>query len=226
MKPIVLILPATKKCADCGEGLKFSCVCPTCKTKRCLKCFSTHLTDKVCAFGKKINPLRGAIMIPYRFYYNSQGLVRVGDRFADGYRDGTGRDHIPSLDGYRPGDDLTLAWEGEFESAPNSTPGFSACEELFRIFNEPWGRPNEYAGPSMSVGDVVVFFPGADNEIAFGCDTTGFKKITGTFSDTHPQPESWKRDHTALVGYIRLKDRDGEQLTDAEWDILDNGYNG
>jgi YodL-like len=162
-------------------------------------------------------------MVPYRFYHNSEGLVRIGEGFAA--KSGA-REHIPSLDGYRPGDDLTLAWEGEFESAPTSTPGFSACEELFQLFNAPWARPNEYAGPSMSVGDVVVFFPGADNEIAFGCETAGFRKVTGTgvaFSETSPRPESWKRSGARLVDYLRAKHDDGEQLTDAEWDTIDNG---
>jgi hypothetical protein len=158
-------------------------------------------------------------MIPYRFYWNSEGMIRIGNGFAAI----DSPSHIPSLDGYRPGDDLTLAWEGEFESAPTSTPGFSACEELFRMFNAPWERPNEYAGPSMSVGDVIVFFPGADNEIAFGCEMTGFRKVTGTgvaFSNTHPQPENWRRDRSALIEYLKAKRDDGELLTDAENDLV------
>ena len=128
-------------------------------------------------------------MINYVFYFNSDGLVYspTADAFIGRAKDA---DHLPSLDGYLPGDKLTVAYEGRFDETGNDDTGFSEineetgkriAEKLFQKFNAPWERPNEYAGPSMSVGDVVTLLLGNGAILSYSCERLGFRKLASGF---------------------------------------------
>jgi hypothetical protein len=96
--------------------------------------------------------------IHYRFYNNSQ-LTPSG--------------HFSGLlDGWKHGDELTLAYEGILDTGL-ALPS-SQAEELFRIFNEPGARPAGYRGPSMSVGDVIQL---VDTNQDFAVDRFGFREV-------------------------------------------------
>jgi hypothetical protein len=49
------------------------------------------------------------------------------------------------------------------------------CEKLFEKFN--LDHPNNFAGHSMSVSDIVVIVNGRDDVKAYYCDAIGFKEI-------------------------------------------------
>jgi hypothetical protein len=123
--------------------------------------------------------------IHYRFCYNSHGrdMSGVRARIIESY------DHIPSIDGYRKGDKLTIAFEG----GANISPDEHGCEILFRIFNAPDERPLEYAGPSMSIGDVVTFFPDTDHTVSFACSLVGFVPANIRGSKIEETPANWRR---------------------------------
>lgn len=134
------------------------------------------------------------IVVPYRYCYNSYGLnLNLQVRTAN--------DHLPSLDGYCEGDKLTLAYEGEVATAVSE----KGCETLFALFNEPWKRPDEFAGPSMSVGDVVTFFPGTEQEVSFAVDRVGFVRVDISKSKIEDRPARWIRSGHQLDDYRREK---------------------
>jgi hypothetical protein len=96
------------------------------------------------------------VRIHYRFFNNSQ-LTPSG--------------HLSGLlDGWKHGDELTLAYEGILDTEL-ALPS-SQAEELFRIFNVPGRDPAGYRGPSMSVGDVIHL---VDGDAAFAVERFGFK---------------------------------------------------
>jgi len=105
------------------------------------------------------------------------------------------------LDGYKSGDKLTLAYVGMILTMPTER----GCEPLFRLFNAPWERPDEYAGPSMSVGDVVTFFPGRPEEASFACDKIGFIKIVLNGNKIEARPARWIRNAEQLRDYRKHK---------------------
>lgn len=133
--------------------------------------------------------------IPYRYCYNSHEIdvQKQGSIFT------ATRDHIPSLDGYREGDKLTLAYEG----GVNAPPTAWGCEILFRIFNAPGERPDEFAGPSMSIGDVVTFFPGTDKAISFAVASVGFEPADISKSVIESSPIRWTRTPEQIQHYRR-----------------------
>jgi hypothetical protein len=45
--------PKEALCVDCKKMLRrMLCKCPSCKTTRCWLCWSKHIDDKVCAYGR------------------------------------------------------------------------------------------------------------------------------------------------------------------------------
>ena len=151
------------------------------------------------AFVKRNPAQQEMIVIPYRYCYNSYGVdpvLQIRVPFVG--------DHVPSMDGYWPGDKLTLAYEGEI-AVPATKDG---CETLFRLFNAPFARPDEYAGPSMSIGDVVTFCLGTENEISFACDTVGFVAADISTSKIEPRPDRWIRSGEKLRQYLLMKEEE------------------
>jgi hypothetical protein len=142
------------------------------------------------------------IVVPYRYCYNSHGIHGLDSGLCVRVR--TAGDHIPSMDGYWPDDKLTLAYEGEI-AVPVTKEG---CEVLFRLFNAPFARPDEFAGPSMSIGDVVTFYPGTENEISFACDTVGFVTTDVSASEIEPRPDRWIRSGEKLRQYLLVKEEE------------------
>ena len=126
--------------------------------------------------------------IPYRFYYNSYTVMAAAT--------GEALTHIPALDGYQEGDRLTLAHESEIEVA-NDTGDVQICEVLFFVFNDLWSRPDEYRGPSMSVGDVVTLI-GIKH---FACAQMGFTTVDISKSKLLPAPPEWTRTNKELETY-------------------------
>lgn len=72
--------------------------------------------------------------------------------------------------GYRPGDTLDFAYEGELIGDGGDIK--TARRQLFEIFNV--AHPDDYRGRSMSVGDVVVL----GDEFIYACDRTGWADVT------------------------------------------------
>jgi hypothetical protein len=155
--------------------------------------------------------------IRYRFFYNAYlGLEVLAANPTP--------DHYPGMDGYKFGDPLALAYEGTISvnayGDPKGVNGY-VCNQLFRLFNAPWARPNEYAGPSMSVGDVVVLHPDTPQAAAFKVETVGFSPIRlADFGKIVPQPAFWLRKGDLLREYLVAKQGDGITLTDAEESIV------
>lgn len=136
--------------------------------------------------------------IHYRYCHNSDGIdVQSSPRqiFSS-----EGRAHIPSFEGYHEGDKLTLAYEGGVAAPPTAR----GCEILFRIFNAPWERPEEYAGPSMSVGDVVTFFPGTPKAVSFSVADVGFVPANISRSQIEGRPVRWIRNEEQLQEYRKF----------------------
>ena len=155
----------------------------------------------------------------YRFYFNSDGLVQI-----DGQMCGrkANAEHFPTLDGFRTGDEMTLAYEGSIDvNAHGDDFGVQrfVCSKLWQQFNAPWERPNEYAGPSMSIGDVIVLYPDTDIQMAFSVARDGFKLCSLSLSDLKPAPVQWTRTGSKLKEYLLAKRDDGIWLTDAEEEI-------
>ena len=167
----------------------------------------------------------------YKFYYNSES---VG--FSDGlgfFRKEAKADRFPSIDGYTAGDELTLAWAGAIDVEVGGDDQGAVekfvCEKIWYLFNAPWERPAEYAGPSMNVGDVVVLTVG-DTEVAYTVEGVGFKRvpdgiiaISNIMHPFKPQPTRWVRTPEQLKGYLLAKRDDGEFLTEAEEAIAYGG---
>lgn len=156
----------------------------------------------------------------YRYFYNSDGLVSIDGQFVGRKLDAT---HLPSLDGFRTGDELTLAFEGSISvNAHGEEFGVQrmVCAKLFQQFNAPWERPNEYAGPTMSIGDVIELYPGTDKHMAFSVEKQGFKLCTISLSTQKLIPTKWLRTSEELVEYLRAKRDDGQWLTEAEEEVL------
>jgi hypothetical protein len=135
--------------------------------------------------------------VHYRYCYNSNEIDVQGERQIFS---GTNRTHIPSLDGYQEGDKLTLAFEGGVAAPPTAR----GCEILFRIFNAPCERPEEYAGPSMSVGDVVTFFPDTKQAVSFSVASVGFIPTDISRSQIETRPARWIRNEEQLQEYHRV----------------------
>lgn len=152
----------------------------------------------------------------YKFYFNSAGLVTIDGQIV-GRRQNTS--HLPSLDGFRTGDELTLAYEGAIDvNAHGYVFGVEefVCQKIYQQFNAPWERPNEYAGPSMSIGDIVVLHPGTDKEAAYSVFSIGFRKASVFLSPLKPQPSRWHRSGELLRNYLRAKMADGIFLSSEE----------
>lgn len=167
-----------------------------------LRGFEYVLTDKGLAVADKAirKSSSGEPEIPYRYCYNSHGWT---DLETQNVRVVRGENqHIPSLDGYLAGDKLTLAYEGKIEFQPSP---MQVCESLFRLFNAPWERPDEYAGPSMSVGDVITLHLGSSQEISFACAMAGFVQADISTSYIEPRPARWLRTVQQLGEYRKIK---------------------
>lgn len=134
--------------------------------------------------------------IPYRYCFNSANINvhKQGSQMLEHPA------HIPSMDGYREGDKLTVAYQGTI-----GTSDEDALHALYQIFNAPFERPDEYAGPSMSIGDVVSFYPGEANEISFAVAQEGFTKVDITRSTVERAPERWTRTGETLKKYRIIK---------------------
>src|SRR5438270_128882 len=160
-------------------------------------------------------------MIRYRYCLNSDGLHRNPNGSFTGRRAGCG--HIPSLDGYHTGDELTLAYEGTFDDSAfikiDVRAGLKICDELWRTFNAPWERPSDYAGPSMSVGDVITLFLNNGVALDFACKTHGFEFIDPPPNKIMERPTNWLRSVEKLHEYLLAKSEEVE-LTESEEAIL------
>jgi hypothetical protein len=153
-------------------------------------------------------------MINYVFYFNSEGLIYspTVDSFI-------GR----KKDGYVAGDELTVAYEGRFDekkpviagtlnydtslSEINEETGKRIAEKLFQKFNAPWECPNEYAGPSMSIGDVVTLFFGNGAILSYACESIGFRKIEIPLDQfiSKNRPANWTRNPAQIKEYLTAK---------------------
>jgi YodL-like protein len=124
--------------------------------------------------------------------------------------------HIPGLEGYFDGDELAFAYEGNIDYNMSENEQISlrrVCDQLFQLFNAPWERPDEYAGPSMSVGDIVCLrSPAAvigEGNTFFAVEMTGFKQIDGFGkSKISPRPSAWIRSGADLDSYLKAKEDD------------------
>lgn len=130
--------------------------------------------------------------LSYRFYYNSYPLrLREGEAIT----------HLPALHGYKEGDSLTVAFESEIEVA-EGLGDVEICEVLFSVFNDLWSRPDEYRGPSMSVGDIVTLA----NIRNYACSQFGFRDVNISKSIITQCPHEWRRTGSALEKHqIRKK---------------------
>lgn len=95
--------------------------------------------------------------IPYIYYHNSQ-------------KDAEGRE-LAGIYGHRSGDELTLAYAGTIEVAGPQTAREYICDALYEKFNI--SRPDNYRGPSMSIGDVIVL----NHKYAYSVANSGFDPI-------------------------------------------------
>lgn len=96
--------------------------------------------------------------VAYRYYWNAN-------------EDEKGR--FTTFFGFNPGDKLQVAYEGEIPSGSDSE---EALEKLFVKFNSPYERPDDYRGPSMSVGSVVTLgFPDTGEAVSYSVSNFGFK---------------------------------------------------
>lgn len=91
---------------------------------------------------------------------------------------------------YEKGNELTGAHIG---SELGGTPSLQSCEVIFRIFNTD-ERPAAYCGPSMSVGDVLVF---PEFNAVFGVSGLGFQRIdidaATLLLNAKPIPAEWRK---------------------------------
>jgi hypothetical protein len=108
--------------------------------------------------------------VAYQYYWNSQ-------------EDAQGR-YIGMMDGFKLGDKLTLAYEGTV-SVPSDAGDLEISEKLFEIFNID--RPDDYRGPSMSIGSVVIL----NNERSCSVAHCGFLPADISKSTLQPQPAKW-----------------------------------
>lgn len=128
--------------------------------------------------------------------------------------------HFPTLDGYLPGDPLIMAFEGEITVevyGHERSCQLNVCEQLFKLFNAPWERPNIYAGPSLSKGDVIILFPDTEEQVEFACVTSGFVEVDATASKVSERPENWLRsDPAKMREYLMAKGEDVTLTEDEE----------
>jgi hypothetical protein len=146
--------------------------------------------------------------VHYRYLYNSDGKDVQNSKSSIFVASGR---HIPTLDGYRKGDKLTLAWESEVNELDGRgyvLPTKRLCERLFQEFNAPWERPEYYAGPSMSIGDIVILYPDTDKAIAFACASVGFEQVEVP-TEFEQRPTRWMRTHEQVREYRKAKAEDG-----------------
>jgi hypothetical protein len=95
--------------------------------------------------------------------------------------------------GFRKGDELTLAYSGSIPVSPKEEP-LSIAESLFALFNDPNLRPHEYAGRSMSFGDIIVLETPRGIKI-LQVDFVGFKEVLEIMgSEIKPTPPEWIRE--------------------------------
>jgi hypothetical protein len=95
----------------------------------------------------------------YAYFWNSQ-------------LDEDGRDRGLYL-GHQPNDELTLADIGVVDiPGAESTPDadLDALDTIYSMYNNPARRPQEYRGPSMSIGSVVIL-----GEKAYSVTREGFQ---------------------------------------------------
>jgi hypothetical protein len=106
-------------------------------------------------------------MTNYKFYWNLQV-------------DEKGRS-ISMCDGFTVGDPLCIAYEGEIDPAVD---WLGTAELLFHKFN--MDRPDNYRGPSMSVGSVIEF----DGK-AYAVASCGFVEVDISGSEVRPTDPRW-----------------------------------
>jgi hypothetical protein len=134
--------------------------------------------------------------------------------------------------GFSAGDELTVAYEGRFDdtgfSEINEEIGKRICEKLCQKFNAPWERPNDYAGPTMSIGDVVTLFLGNGAILSFACERQGFRKLASDLPldmfISEYRPTKWTRTPAQMKEYLKTKRDDGYDLTVEEDVIVYGSY--
>ena len=97
------------------------------------------------------------------------------------------------MDGYKPGDELTLAFEKVYENSqlPDNATDLMICDSLFSVFNQSTGAGSDYYGPSMSVGDVIQICIDHGEIRAYAVNRLGFEFL-GTPELTYLQrPAKW-----------------------------------
>lgn len=166
----------------------------------------------------------GMNTIRYRYCWNSTNYAysETADGFIPNHGAERHPDHIPSCDGYLPGNSLTLAYEGEVADSNleviDRETAKVICEHLYVTFNAPWARPAIFAGPSMSIGDVVTLFLGNGAILDFACSREGFTYIE-RIDDTKigQRPRRWMRDADKLKAYLQQKEAEVGLTPDEEF---------
>jgi hypothetical protein len=77
-------------------------------------------------------------------------------------------------DGYKPGDPLCCASQGEVDYSLSAVTGSNiniVLDFLWRMFNTD-NRPADYLGPSMSVGSIITL-----SGVAFAVKPFGFEQV-------------------------------------------------
>ena len=115
----------------------------------------------------------------FTFYWNAQ-------------RDPAGH-LIGFLDGYQPGHQLEIAYQGFVSVEEPDKPRELAdlvrvADVLFAVFNDDDRRPACYRGPSMSVGNVVEI-----QGVCFAVAPVGFERIEIWQSEISPCDRRWVR---------------------------------
>ena len=102
-------------------------------------------------------------------------------------KDGQGR-NTSMFDGYQSGDPLCVAYEEEIGGAGQTALRYLSlfCDTLFTTFN--LYRPDDYKGPSMSVGSVIDF----GEHGAFAVERAGFKQVDISTSPIVPTDPRWR----------------------------------
>lgn len=77
-------------------------------------------------------------------------------------------------DGYKPGDPLCCAYQGEVDYSLSAVTGSNiniVLDFLWGMFNTD-NRPADYLGPSMSVGSIITL-----SGVAFAVKPFGFEQV-------------------------------------------------
>lgn len=73
-------------------------------------------------------------------------------------------------------EDYVNVWEDEVDTDEASE---ATCEDIYIKFN-CGQKPKHYAGHSISVSDLIVFFTEDNKTVAFFCDTVGWIEVKNT----------------------------------------------